>query len=187
MLELQFKIGDFVIPKKGVIPIDSEPGFGKPGQQITTYEPLQIRNVHSKKRQGEKDIFLEFNGVNGRFQADFFDASTKKIAGAPTQKPEQVTVVVPELARVTVMRLAVIEEKDKDPVVVLGLTEEQIRSFQEDETPFMEIELRPEQGPNTLKLLELVAVLADGQSKDVENFLTALLQKGITMGAKRKG
>ena len=68
-----FKIGDWVTPKQGLLPIDAERNRknGR-GRQITSVEPLQVKD--RSYSSGEER--LTFKGQDGQYLAAFFDPMT---------------------------------------------------------------------------------------------------------------
>jgi hypothetical protein len=68
-----FDIGEWAVPKRGLLPIDSEPNRKKARRrQITSPDPLQI---NGRELSGEKTR-LSFNGLEGQYLAAFFDPQT---------------------------------------------------------------------------------------------------------------
>jgi len=72
---LQIKVGDWVIPTAGLLPIDSEQQRGtKERRSITTTEPLQVESIPVTKKDEEQ---LKFHGIRGQFLACFFQPANK--------------------------------------------------------------------------------------------------------------
>ncbi len=69
------KVGDWVIPTAGLLPIDSEQQHRtKERRSITTTEPLQIESIPVTKKDEEQ---LKFQGIRGQFLACFFQPVNK--------------------------------------------------------------------------------------------------------------
>jgi hypothetical protein len=69
-----FEIDDWVLPKRGLLPIDSERNRKKPrGRQIISADSLQIKEMTSSG--GE--LRLTFRGCEGQYLAAFFDPAPK--------------------------------------------------------------------------------------------------------------
>ncbi len=85
-----FKSRDIAIPKKDILPIDTEGKWRKKSIKITEKDPLTVATV--SKVQGEER--LTFIGVEGQYLACFFDLAPQ-LAGSVHQKESSFPTVPP--------------------------------------------------------------------------------------------